>query len=311
MTIVGALRPRTFSNLGRPAERREFQTEPGTSVVAKCHWQSEPQARPTVIIIHGLEGSADAKYVLGTADKAFKSGFNVLRYNVRGCGGTAHLTPALYHSGLTIDLHHMARELIESDKLPELYLIGFSMGGNQALKFAGELGEDAPRQIRGVCAISPPIDLESCSIAIARRENWIYENRFLVSLKKTLKHRDLLFPGVYDLARVNDVRHLWDWDDAFQIYNGFRDARDYYTQASSLPLIEQIRIPTLIIQAQDDPFIPFEPFTKSCIGDHRSVILLKPRYGGHVAFCGIRQRGEDRAWAENRAVEFCRALTVP
>ncbi len=310
MTILGSLRPRTFSNLGRPAESREFQSEPGTSVVAYCHWQTERQERPTVIVIHGLEASADAKYVLGTADKAFGSGFNVLRYNVRGCGRTAHLTPALYHSGLTIDLHLMTRELIERDNLPELYLIGFSMGGNQALKFAGELGEDAPRQIRGICAISPPIDLESCSLAIARRENWIYENRFLMSLRKTMTRKSKLFPGIYDLTRLKNVRHLWDWDDVFQPYNGFRDARDYYARASSLPLIKRIRVPTLIIQAQDDPFIPFEPFTNSSISDHQSVILLKPRYGGHVAFCGIRQPGEDRAWAENRAVEFCRALAV-
>jgi predicted alpha/beta-fold hydrolase len=308
MTIVGALRPRAFSILGGAVERREFQTEPGTNVVAYCHWQSERQERPTVIVIHGLEASADAKYVLGTADKAFSSGFNVLRYNVRGCGGTAHLTPALYHSGLTIDLHLVTRELIERDNLPELYLIGFSMGGNQALKFAGELGEDAPRQIRGVCAISPPIDLESCALAIARRENWIYENRFLQSLRKTMKRKSELFPDTYDVARLKGVRHLWDWDDAFQPYNGFRDARDYYSQASSLPLISRIRVPTLIIQARDDPFIPFEPFTNSRICDHQSVILLDPRYGGHVAFCGISQPSEDRAWAENRAVEFCRAL---
>ena len=310
MTIVGSLRPRTFSilNHARP-ERREFRTEPGTRVVALCHWQPQPRLCPTIIIIHGLEGSADAKYVLGTSDKGFKSGFNVLRLNVRGCGGTAHLSPRLYHSGLTVDLHSLISELIENDKLPELYLVGFSMGGNQALKFAGELGDDVPRQIRGLSAISPPIDLESCSLSIRRLENRIYESQFLSSLKKTMYEKDRLFPGIYDLGRLKNVRHLWDWDDAFQRYNGFHDARDYYTQASSLRYIPRIRIPTLIIHAHDDPFIPFEPFTDRRIIENPSVFLLESMHGGHVAFFGTRQPDEDRAWAENRAVEFCRALT--
>jgi len=312
MTIVGSLRPRTFSILKNRewlVERREFRTEPGTRVVALCHWQPNPRQCPTMIVIHGLEGSADAKYVLGTSDKAFISGFNVLRLNVRGCGGTAHLTPTLYHSGLTVDLHSITHELIERDKLPELYLIGFSMGGNQTLKFGGELAFDAPRQIRGLSVISPPIDLESCSLAIRRFENRIYESQFLSSLKRTIQEKDRLFPGIYDLTCLNYVRHLWDWDDAFQRYNGFHDARDYYAQASSLQFIPRIRIPTLIIHAHDDPFIPFEPFSDRGISENPSVILLDPRHGGHVAFCGIRQLDEDRSWAENRVVEFCRALT--
>lgn len=308
MTIIGSQRARRFPILRRAAERREFQTEEGTRVLAYCHWQAERRRHPTVLIIHGLEGSAGAGYVLGTAGKAFEAGFNVLRYNVRGCGGTLHLSPALYHSGLTVDLHHVARELIERDELPALFLIGFSMGGSQALKFAGELGSKAPMQIRGVCAISPPIDLEACSRAIARRENWLYEIRFLLSLRRTMREKNRLFPGLYDLSRLDGVRHLWDWDDAMQPYNGFRDARDYYAQASSLPFIPRIHVPALIIHAEDDPFIPFHSFTDARIAANPLVLLLASRHGGHVAFCGRRQPDEDRAWAENRAVEFCLAL---
>lgn len=305
MTIIGAKRQRRFSILKYPAERREFQTEPGTRVVAYCHWQANRRSHPTLLVIHGLEGSADANYVLGTASKAFAAGFNVLRYNVRGCGGTLHLTPTLYHSGLTVDLHYVIRELIERDELPRLFLVGFSMGGNQSLKFAGELGADAPEQLRGVCAISPPIDLEACSRAIARRENWIYEIRFLLSLRKTLREKNRLFPGAFDLSRLNGIKHLWDWDEAMQPYNGFRDALDYYAKASSLPFLPRISVPTLIIHAEDDPFIPFDAFTDPRLKSNKSILLLATRYGGHVAFCGRRQPDEDRAWAENRAVEFC------
>lgn len=309
MTIIGTQRPRGFSIFKHPFERREFQTEPSTRVVAYCHWQAERRERPTAIVIHGLEGSSEGNYVLGVASKAFDAGFNVLRYNVRGCGGTGRLSPKLYHSGLTVDLHHVTRELIERDRLPELFLIGFSMGGNQSLKFAGELGDGAPPELKGVCAISPPICLESCAHAIARRENWIYEIRFLRSLRRTMIEKDRLFPGVYDLSRMREVRHLWDWDEMFQHHNGFNGAQDYYAKASSLPFIERVRVPTLIIHAKDDPFIPFEPFTDKRIAENPRVLLVAPRHGGHVAFCGVRQADENRAWAENRAVEFCNLLS--
>ena len=308
MTIIGTKRPRRFSILAQAAERREFQTEPRTKVVAYCHWQPDRFNRPTVLIVHGLEGSADANYVLGVASKAFAVGFNVLRYNVRGCGGTLHLSPKLYHSGLTVDLHFVVRELIERDQLPELFLIGFSMGGNQSLKLAGELGDNAPEQLRGVCAISPPIDLESCSRAIARPENFIYEIRFIRSLHRTMREKNKHFPGAFDLNRLKGVRHLWDWDDAMQPYNGFRDAVDYYNHASSLPFIPNIRVPTLLIHAKDDPFIPAEPFDDSRVRSNAMLRVMLTERGGHVAFCGQRQPDEDRAWAENRAVEFCRLL---
>jgi predicted alpha/beta-fold hydrolase len=309
MTIIGTQRPRKFSIGAQACERREFQTEPGTRVVAYCHWQSVRTEHPTALIIHGLEGSSEGSYVRGVASKAFDAGFNVLRYNVRGCGGTNHLSPTLYHSGLTVDLHYVMRELIEAEQLPELFLIGFSMGGNQALKFAGELRQCAPRELKGVCAISPPICLESCSRAIARRENWIYEYRFIRSLRKTMIEKVRLFPGSYDISRMHDVRHLWDWDEMFQPYNGFSGARDYYSRASSLPFIDAIRVPTLILHAEDDPFIPFTPFTDARIAENSMVLLISSKHGGHVAFCGGRQADEDRAWAENRAVEFSRAFS--
>lgn len=306
MTIVGTKRPRRFPFLSQSFERREFATEPGIRVVAYCHWQRERLERPTILIIHGLEGSAEGSYVLGTSEKALAAGFNVLRYNVRGCGGTSHLSPKLYHSGLTSDLHFVLRELIEKDGLPELYVIGYSMGGNQSLKFAGELGDAAPAELRGVCAISPPIDLESCARSIRERENWIYESRFLISLRKTLIEKDRLFPGIYDKRRLKEVRHLWDWDEIYQRYNDFDGALDYYRRASSIGFLSQIRIPTLILHAKDDPFIPYEPFRDPRLTENPYVLLVGSQYGGHVAFCNTLSPYEDRSWAENRAVDFCR-----
>jgi uncharacterized protein len=304
MTIFSALYPRKFAL--PPTARREFETEPGVRVATYCHWQQEREARPTLVLVHGLEGSAEARYVLGAAAKAWHAGFNVVRMNVRNCGGTAHLAPGLYHSGLTADLRGVTCELIERDGLPSVWWGGFSMGANHALKLAGELGEGAPPELKGVFAVSPPIDLEACAKDIMRPQNRVYERRFLRSLKRTLRRKEQFFPGLVDFARLDRARTLWEFDEVVTApHFGFRDARDYYARASSLPYLGRIRVPTLIIHAEDDPFIPFAPFTHPSIAANPHLLLHATRHGGHVGFFGA-PRAEDRFWAENRAVEFCR-----
>lgn len=307
-TILGNVRRRNFIVSRLRAQRREFSTESGVRVATLCHWQPDPTNHPTVVIVHGLEGSAEAGYVCGTADKALASGFNVVRCNVRNCGGTEHLTHTLYHSGLTLDLRRIISELISEDGLKDIFVIGFSMGGNQALKMAGEDGHNAPAQLRGVCAVSPPIDLELCSRSIGLPKNRIYEYRFLRSLKAKMQIKKRLFPDIYDLKALQGVRSLWDFDDVMAPYNGFRDASDYYAKASSQQYLPQIRVPALVIHSEDDPFIPFKPFRDPVFDENKSLHLLATRRGGHVAFCGRSQPDEDRAWAENRCIEFCRRV---
>ena len=302
MTMFAALYPRTFAL--PPAERREFKTTPDTTIVASCHWQPEPRQHRTAILVHGLEGDAERHYMLGTTEKALRAGFNVVRMNVRNCGGTEHLTPTLYHSGWTTDLRAILLELIAQDNLPALYLIGFSMGANQSLKLAGELGDDAPPQLKAIAAISPPIDLEVCSIALREPRNIIYDRRFLQSLKLRMQRKDKLFPGICDLEKLARARKLWDFDEIVTApHFGFHDARDYYRQASSMPYLKRIRVPTLIIQAQDDPFIPFTPFAN--LPKLEFVSVLAPPHGGHVGFWQPRQNGADNYWAEQTAVDYC------
>lgn len=312
MTIFTGLWPRRFATAW-PQEARLFQTEPETQVLACCHWQSERRRHPTLLLVHGLEGHAARGYMLGTAEKAWRAGFNVIRQNVRNCGDTEHLTPTLYHSGLTCDLRAIVRELIEVDRLPEIFIGGFSMGGNQALKFAGELGAAAPPELRGIVAISPAIDLAACCDAIARPQCRLYEERFLRSLKARVRRKAQLFPGTLDPDRVNRVRSLREFDDVVTGPGwGFGNADGYYARASSRPLLRQIRVPTLMITAQDDPFIPYASFTDATIAANEHLLLLAPRHGGHVGFMA-RERGrlqhEDRFWAECRAVEFCGLLS--
>lgn len=304
MTIFAALYQRDFDL--PDGKRREFQTELDTTIVAYCHWQTDRLSHPTIIQVHGLEGDADRHYMLGTATKAWRAGFNVVRMNVRNCGGTEHLTPTLYHSGLTADVRGVLFELIEKDQLQHIFLIGFSMGANQSLKLAGELGEAAPPQLKGIAAISPPIDLELCSIAIREKQNIIYERRFLNSLRAKLHLKAQTFPDLCDLERLDRIKDLWEFDDVITGPKfGFGDARGYYAAASSQTFIPKIKIPTLIIQAQDDPFIPFTPF--AALPENKYVAILANKYGGHVGFWQHAKTRDGHYWAEQTAVDFCTA----
>jgi hypothetical protein len=160
-----------------------------------------------------------------------------------------------------------------------------------------------------VCAICPPIDLGLCSQALSRWQNRLYEASFLRSLKASMRRKQRLFPERYRVDGLRRVRRMWDFDDAVAPYNGFRDALDYYTRASALPLLARIQVPTLIIHAQDDPFIPFASFADPALAANAQVLLVAPAHGGHVGFWGRRRHDEDRYWAENRAIEFCALLS--
>src|SRR5271169_6872938 len=178
MTLASAFWPRKFPSL--PASvRREFEVEPGSRILAKCHWQAEPRFRPTLVLLHGLEGSSESGYMLGAADKAFRAGFNALRVNQRNCGGTAHLTPTLYNSGLSGDMRAVVNELISKDSLTDIFAAGSSMGGNIVLKMAGEFGAEAPAELKGVIGICPAIDLAACADDLAEARNFIYERHFV------------------------------------------------------------------------------------------------------------------------------------
>ncbi|MFN2597446.1 MAG: YheT family hydrolase [Pyrinomonadaceae bacterium] len=310
-TLAAYSHPR-YKRLLREAggdEARLFETEPGVRVVVRCRWRETRASSPTILFVHGLEGSSESAYMMGAADKAHRAGFNALRLNIRTCGGTERLSQTLYHSGLTQDLDALIAQLTTRDGLSEIYLAGFSLGGNQCLKLAGEYGGRAPSALRGVCAVSPSLDLAACADAIERRANFLYSRRFVRSLKQHMRRAAALYPERYDPRALRLVRTIRDFDNHYTApHAGFRDAADYYARASALPYAASIRVPTLVVHAQDDPFIPFEPFRSAALSDNPHVILLAPRHGGHVGFLSDAAGGEDRFWAESRVVEFCRLL---
>jgi predicted alpha/beta-fold hydrolase len=288
-------------------EKRLFEVEPGSQVLARCRWQADRTARPTMVIWHGMEGSTASAYMLTTATKMFDAGFNVVRVNYRNCGGTEHLSPTLYHGGMTGDLRAVLNELIGSDGLSRLFVAGFSLGGNMVLKLAGEYGEEPPAEVRAICAVSPSIDLRASTSLMAQRRNWIYTQDFLRRLKNRITAKERLFPGTYDLSVLRGIHSVEQFDNSYVApHFGFADANDYYAKSSSRSLIGRIRIPTLMIHAKDDPFIPFEPLSDPSIAGNPYVLFIATERGGHVAF--VSANPKERFWAESRLVDFFRMV---
>jgi hypothetical protein len=312
-TLGGFIWPRRFRFRALQAdEKRFFEIEPEVRLLAHCRWQTERREHPTLLVVHGLEGSSESVYMLGTAAKAFDAGFNVVRLNQRNCGGTEHLTPTLYHSGMVDDLRAVLRELIERDNLPRLFLAGFSMAGNMALKLAGEDAGRTPAELSAVCAVSPSVDLRATADAIELRQNRLYLKSFIKHLRRRVQTKQKLYPELYDITDLNTVRTIRDFDERFTaVHGGYANADDYYNRSSSVPFLKDISLPTLIIHAQDDPFIPFAPLSDPSVKGNPNILLLAPAHGGHVGFIAADTRetkDEDRFWAENRVVEFCKLV---
>jgi predicted alpha/beta-fold hydrolase len=276
-------------------------------VLAHCHWQADRCAHPTLIALHGLEGSSDAHYMRGLASKAWSRGFNVVRLNQRNCGGTEHLSAGLYHSGLTADPLFVLRELVERDRLPRIVFAGYSLGGNLALKLAGELGADVPAALRAVAAVSPVMELEACVRAIERRENRIYEWNFCRNLQGRMRRKARAWPGKFDLTGLWKVWSIREFDERYTApHHGFAGASDYYHRASAMRVIDRVAIPTLIVTAADDPFVPPEPFRDPRVINNPHITTLITSHGGHCGFIG-EPNGYDGYWAERMVVDFVAA----
>jgi len=306
-TLAAAFWPRRFPRLPR-STARDFVTEPGTSIRGECHWQASPRERPTLVLVHGLEGSCESGYMLGLAERAFAVGWNAVRLNQRNCGGTESLTPTLYNSGLSGDFRAVLSELIERDSIAEIFFAGYSMGGNLVLKMGGELAGSVPRQLRGVATVCPALELSRCVDAVDLPSNFIYQRHFVKGLKNRMRRKARLFPGKFDLDPMKQVRTLREFDDVITAtYCGYRDAADYYAQCSALRVVQNICLPTLVVTSQDDPFVPFASFSDAALAHNPHIRVLAPEHGGHCAFIS-RYAGGHRFWAEGRIMDFFQRL---
>jgi hypothetical protein len=274
-------------------------------VLAQCYWQPTRAGRPTLLALHGLEGSAEAHYMRGLADKAFGRGWNAVLLNQRNCGGTEALTPHLYHSGLTDDPRAVIRALRSADAIGPVGIVGYSLGGNLALKLAGELGATADLPVYGVVAVSPTMELETCVRAIERRANFPYQWNFVRHIKGRMARKAARWPGQFDLSPLRRIWTIRAFDDRYTApLSGYGNATTYYRQASARRVIEQARIPMLVLTAADDPFVPPSQFRDAALAAHRSLTIRVEPHGGHCGFVGPATADADGYWAETSAIAF-------
>jgi predicted alpha/beta-fold hydrolase len=311
-TIAGNFLPRVDQLPPPVAELVEV--EPATfalgasQVLCHCHWQPESvrAERLTVIILHGLEGSSASQYVVGNANKMWRAGWNVVRMNMRNCGGTEALSPTLYHSGLSGDIRAVLTTLAARIGISHFALCGYSMGGNLVLKLAGELRVAEPRLL-AVATVSPALDLGESAQALHEPINRLYELRFLRGLSKRFRRKAELFPKLYDPGRAERLRSLIEFDDRITApYSGFRDATDYYYRAAAARVLARIAVPTLILHALDDPFVRITPESRAAIEVNPSITMIETAHGGHCAFLAAADPAGDNDgyWAEHTALSF-------
>lgn len=303
-TIIGNYLRRPAFGGETLADAVQVDPADGSRVMCQCNWQPEQvrSRRLTVILVHGLEGSSESRYIRGIATRAWDAGCNVVRMNMRNCGNTDHLTPTLYHSGLSNDVGAVIRHYTAQFKLERVALVGYSMGGNMVLKLAGEWGSNAP--LCAVATVCPAIDLAAGSDALHEPANRIYEWHFLRGLMRRYRRKAALYPHIYGTDRVGPIRSLRQFDhEIVALHCGFRDADDYYYRAASARVIEGIAVPTLILRAADDPFVRMTPETRAKLLANPHVLLVETAHGGHCAYLS-RDRGEDIHWAEASIVRY-------
>jgi predicted alpha/beta-fold hydrolase len=288
-----------------PAEDRLFQVDPESRLLAHCHWRARNRLQaPVIVIVHGLEGSSDSNYARGIAEAAFKRGFNAIRINQRNCGGSEALTPTLYNSGMSQDYRAVCEELIR-EGYREIFFVGYSMGGNLVLKMGGEYGKDAPAELRGICAVCPALDLAACADALERWDNYFYQRHFVTGLMERYRRKAKSMPERYPQGDFGTVHSVRRFDDLITAPNfGYRDAQEYYEAASASRVLKSLQVPTMLITAQDDPFVPYASILAAGADKNPAITLVATRHGGHCAFVSNKS-GPERFWAEQRVVDFC------
>jgi predicted alpha/beta-fold hydrolase len=290
--------PALFRKVSAPAYVKERIETPDNDFL-DVNWLVRDSYK-VVIIQHGLEGNADRAYIRGMAKIFFDHGFNVLAWNYRGCGAEMNRQLRFYHSGATDDLHTIIEYAISKKKMREVYLVGFSLGGNITLKYLGE--RNVSPCIRRAAVFSVPVDLESSCRKISLPGNRIYARRFVKSLKAKIASKAAKMQGL-DTAPLQKIKNLLEFDNAYTApLHGYKNAVDYYTRCSAINFLNQIKIPTLIVNTRNDPFLSAECFPEKQLQEHPFVRLEIPERGGHVGFTQLNKTGH--YWSEHRALDW-------
>lgn len=252
-----------------------------------------------VILSHGLEGNSTRPYIKGMAKALFEDGYDILAWNFRGCSEEMNKQLRFYHSGATDDLDVVVQHASGKD-YKEIFLVGFSLGGNLTLKYLGERSSSS--KIKKAVAISVPLDLETSCRKISEASNWVYSNRFLTSLKKKIITKAAQMSAL-DTNGIQKIKTLLEFDNRYTApLHGFENAVDYYRKCSSISFLNGISTPTLIINTLNDPFLSKECFPSELVKNHPSVKLEILLRGGHVGFTQFNKNG--LYWSEQRTLDF-------
>ncbi len=256
-----------------------------------------------VVLTHGLEGSSSRQYILGMAKLFSQNGWDVLAWNCRSCSGEMNRSFRMYHHGDIEDIGAVVQHALSDGKYRQMALAGFSMGANITLKYLGVHGNQLPAELRAAAVFSAPCDLESGADVLDRWDNALYRRRFLRALIKKIRHKDEHFPGRLPMERLSDLRRWRDFDEWFSApICGYRDAPDFYRNASAKNFIPGIAIPTLLANAWNDPILTPACMPVEIARNHDSFYLELTREGGH---CGFMRPRDEYSWAERRALAFC------
>ena len=297
-TLYGAL----WVPAERPRWRRERWNSPDGDFIDIDRLDGMNEA-PTLVIFHGLEGSTDSRYVRMLAMNAYQAGWHVVAPNFRGCSGSMNILPRSYFAGDSTEIQWVLTRARGSQGPATLHAVGVSLGGNMLLKWLGEQGEQAGALLTSAAAVAAPLDLHAVGDHLAQGFNQVYTNHFLTTLKQKARAKFIQYPGLFDLDATLKARNLREFDDHFIApLHGFANVDDYWTRCSSKPWLSRIRVPTLLLAARDDPFIPewVLPPQQQC--SDQVTRDFQPQ-GGHVGFVSGRFPGQ-AIWMPQRVMHF-------
>ncbi len=283
-------------------DRQRLETDDGDFIDLDF---SKVDSKKIVLIVHGLEGSSNSKYVQSLSQVLNDSKFNTVAINLRGCSGEPNRLLSSYHSGKTDDLDAVLTFLENHYSYEEYYIVGYSLGGNITLKYAGEKGENISKKMQKVVGVSVPCDLKGSSESLSTFWNKIYMERFLITLKQKALDKLMVFPDSFlNQEKIKNATNFFDFDNLYTApTHGFNDAFDYWLKCSSKQFIPGIKIPALLISAQDDPFLSTTCFPIKEAQENDFFTLEITKYGGHVGF-NDKFPTSQGLWLEHRIVDF-------
>jgi predicted alpha/beta-fold hydrolase len=283
------------------AERERMDTPDGDFL--DLDWARGQPSSKLAVLTHGLEGHSRGNYTQGMAQALVRRGWHVLAWNFRGCSGEPNRSLRSYHSGATEELQIVLDHVFANHDYEEVALVGFSLGGNLTLKYLGDLGSSADPRIRRAAALSVPCDLAGSARKLERVENRIYMARFLRSLSAKVREKAARFPNTLDLSGLERIRTFAEFDDRYTApIHGFDGAETYWARCSCLPVLDRIAIPTLLINALDDPFLTPQCYPHAAASTNPHFTLATPKCGGHLGFVSFKNQGE--YWSEQRVAAF-------